>query len=283
MSVRYHHISILIVLLFIIVGGCTSSTKPNTSYSGFYPTTFNNLANHNPLLAQEFGKIPEIQDGISEKDTLALERICVYYDQNRKDFDSAFESMYDVGHPNVRKFCSPLQAFYWLALNDKLKQIDISNYTLVELLNEAWYKSGFEYDGTDRWTNFSAVTERLNSPELLDYYISRNFTYKRIRLRSLEDYKNPHIIFSKKQGECWLYTAFSVYCLKKAGYQAHAITVYHGNSTSPNHVACTYTDKSGKEYIIDNSLPAYIHRTGIYKKTAYLNIYPYYGKGYLSE
>jgi hypothetical protein len=234
-------------------------------------------------LAQEFGKIPEIQDGISERDALALERICVHYNQNRKDFDSAFQRMYDVGYPDVRKFCSPLQAFYWLALDDKLKQIDISNYSLKGLLNEAWYKSGFGYDGSGRWDDFSEVTQRLNSPELLDYYISRNFSYKRIRLRSLQDYKNPRIIFSKKQGECWLYTAFSVYCLKKAGYQAHAITVYHGNSPRPNHVACTFTDKDGDEFIIDNSLPAYIHRTGIYKKKAYLGIYPYYGKGYLSE
>jgi RAB protein geranylgeranyltransferase component A len=71
--------------------------------------------------------------------------------------------------------------------------------------------------------------------------------------------------------------------LKKAGYQAHAITVYHGNSTRPNHVTCLYVDKDGKEYIMDSSLPAYVHGTGIYEKTAYLDIYPYYGKGYLSE
>jgi hypothetical protein len=42
-------------------------------------------------------------------------------------------------------------------------------------------------------------------------------------------------------------------------------------------------DKDGNEYIIDNSLPAYVHGTSIYEKAAYLEIYPYYGKGYLSE
>ena len=117
----------------------------------------------------------------------------------------------------------------------------------------------------------------------MDFYVSRNFTYKKIRLRSLDDYKDPYIFFSKKQGDCWLYTTFCLYCLKKAGYQAHAITVYHGNSTRPNHVTCLYVDKDGKEYIMDSSLPAYVHGTGIYEKTAYLDIYPYYGKGYLSE
>ncbi|MGD8800988.1 MAG: transglutaminase-like domain-containing protein [Desulfobacterales bacterium] len=286
MKIRYHHICscLLIFLIFIIaVAGCTSSTKPNTPYSGPYPKTFNSLANHNPLLAQEFGKIPEIQDGISEKDAMALERICVYYNQNQKDFDAAFERMYDVGYPKVRKFCTPLQAFYWLALDDKLNQIDISKYALIGLLNEAWYKSGFGYDGTGRWDNFRDVTERLNSPRLVDFYVSRNFTYKKIRLRTLDEYKNPHIFFSRKQGECWLYTTFCLYCLKKAGYQAHAITVYHGNSKRPNHVTCLYVDKDGYEYIMDNSLPAYVHGTGIYEKAAYLEIYPYYGKGYLSE
>jgi hypothetical protein len=234
-------------------------------------------------LAQELGRIPEIQDGISETDEMALERIYIFYHQNQKNFDSAFERMYDVGYPEVRKFCSPLQAFYWLAIDNKLKQIDISNYSLTGLLNEAWYKAGFEYDGTGRWDDFNDVTERLNSPELVDYYESRNFTYKKIRLRSWDDHKNPHIIFSKKQGECWLYTAFSVYCLKKAGYQAHAITVYHGNSPRPNHVTCLFIDKDGRGYILDNSLSAYIHKTGIYERAAYLDIYPYYGKGYSSE
>ncbi|MGD8799555.1 MAG: hypothetical protein PVJ44_13575, partial [Desulfobacterales bacterium] len=85
------------------------------------------------------------------------------------------------------------------------------------------------------------------------------------------------------QGECWLYTTFCLYCLKKAGYQSHAITVYHGNSTRPNHVTCLYVDKDGNEYIMDNSLPAYVHGTGIYEKAAYLAIYQYYGKGFLSE
>ena len=101
-------------------------------------------------------------------------------------------------------------------------------------------------------------------------------------LRSLEEYKNPYHIFRMKHGECWLYTAFSVYCLRKAGYQAHAITVYHGKSQYPNHVTCTFIDKDGKEYILDNSLPAFIHPTGIYEKKAYLDIYPYVGKGYLT-
>jgi hypothetical protein len=281
-KLRPHSFILIVGLIAVILSGC-ASTKPNKPYSGPYPPNFDKLSNQNPLLARELGKIPEIQDGISEIDAMALERISYLYNQNQKHFNSVFKKMNDVGNANVRKFCTPLQALYWLALDDKLTQIDISNYTLIGLLNHAWYNSGFEYDGTGRWDDFSKVTERLNSPELVDYYVSRNFSYKKIRLRSLNDYKNPHIIFNKKQGECWLYTSFCTYCLRKAGYQAHAITVFHNLRTRPSHVTCEYIDKDGKEYILDNSLTASGVGYGIYKKDVYLNIYPYYGKGYLTQ
>ena len=276
----------LIVTIIFFLSGC-AKTKPNTAYKGPYPSSYNELLSKNLLLAKELGKLPEIQDGISENDAMALERISVFYNQNKKHFDSAFELMNDVGCENVRKYCTPLQALYWLALNDELKLIDISNYTHINLLNQAWYKAGFEYDGTGRWDDFNDVTTRLSSPALVDYYVSRNFTYKRVSLGSIHDYKNPYIIFSKKKGQCWLFTAFSVHCLKKAGYQAHAVTVFHGISLKPNHVACEYIDKDGKEYILDNSITVYGlgHGLGygIYEKKAYLGIYPYYGKGYLTE
>ena len=285
-AIEYYFSSAVLILSLIFLSSCASfgPTKPNLPYAGRqYPPILTELARKNPLLVQELGKLPELQNGISNTDAMALSRICLVYNQNQKDFNLAFERMYDVGYPDVRKFCTPLQALYWISLEDKLGKIDISNYTLITLLNKAWYKSGFELDGTGQWDDFGDVTERLNSPQLVDYYESRNFNYKRIKLRSLEEYKNPYHIFRMKHGECWLYTAFSVHCLRKAGYQALAITVYHGKSRYPNHVTCAFNDKDGKEYILDNSLPAYIHRTGIYEKKSYLDIYPYFGKGYLTR
>jgi hypothetical protein len=275
-----------LIVFLCFLGGCAGlgKTKPNEPYKGPYPSGFNELSAKNPLLAKELGKLPEIQDGVSEIDAMALERLCLFYNQNQRDFDLALDRMYGAGYPNVRKYCSPLQALYWLTLDDELSQIDISNFDLTALLNEAWYKSGFDYDGTtDRWDDFKEVTERLNSPELINYYEPRNFSYKKVRLGSAEDYKNPRYIFSEKVGECWLYTAFSVYCLKKAGYKAHAITVYFNESRSRVHVACAFIDKDGKEYILDNSLSVYVRSTGIYPKNEYLAIHPYCAKGYLSN
>lgn len=276
----------LVALGIILSGGCAGlgKTKPNEPYKGPYPSGFNDLSAKNPLLAEELGKLPEIQDGISEIEARALDRLCVFYNRNQRDFDLAFERMYDQGYPNVRKFCSPLQALYWLALDNKLDQIDISNFDLTALLNQAWYKSGFDYDGTTgRWDDFSEVTERLNSPELINYYEPRNFSYKRVKLHSALAYKNPRYIFRQKVGECWLYTAFTVYCLRKAGYKAEAITVYWNESFSRKHVACAFADKDGKEYILDISISAYSKSTGIYPKKNYLAIHPYCGRGYISN
>lgn len=284
MAVMKKNISRLF-LRSLIMGACVAClsgcgpTKPNIPHPGPYPSNFKKLSVSNKLLVQELSKIPEIQDGISEIDGMALERICVFYNKNQKDFDSAFERMYDEGNPDVRKFCTPLQALYWLALDDKLEQIDISNYDLIGLLNEAWYKSGFEYDGKGRWEDFNDVTERLNSPALVDYYEARNFTYKVVRGVD----KNPYYIFKYKHGDCEFYTSFSIYCLEKGAYRARAITVIHGRSTAPNHVTCEYIDRDGKEYILDNSLSAYVHKTGIYEKEGYLKIYPYVGEGYLTD
>jgi hypothetical protein len=258
-------------------------TKPNRPYEGPIPRAVSTLQEANPLLAEELMKLPEFRDGISASEAKGLENLLRLYEQDSAHFDQAFEEMNEIGRPEIRRYCGPLQALYWIALKGDLEKVDLSEFSLVELLNEAWYKPGFEYGDPDRWNGFGVVTDRLNSPELIDFYESRNFSYKRVRLRTRDDYKNPRILFGKKEGECWLYTAFSVYCLTKAGYEARAITVFHGNSTEPNHITCLYTDKDGKERILDNTLRAYIHTSGIYEKRVYLENYPYFGEGYVSR
>ncbi|MGD8368416.1 MAG: hypothetical protein PVG78_12310 [Desulfobacterales bacterium] len=258
-------------------------TRPNRPYEGPFPEVISALQEANPKLAEELLKLPEFQDGISASEAKGLENLFRLYEQDAACFDRAFAKIDQIGRPEFRKYSAPLQALYWVALKGDLKRVDLADFSLVELLNEAWYKSGFEYGDPDRWNGFGEVTDRLNSPELIDFYESRSFSYKKIRLRTLDDYKNPRILFERKQGECWLFTAFSVYCLTKAGYEARAITVFHGNSSVPNHVTCLYTDKDGKERILDNTLRAYIHTSGIYEKEVYLDNYPYYGEGYVSR
>jgi hypothetical protein len=83
------------------------------------------------LLAQEIGKLPEIQDGISDSEAIALEKLCDLYMKNPENFNKTFEKMYQVGKPEVRRYCSPLQAVYWLIMDGKTDAINIHNYDLT--------------------------------------------------------------------------------------------------------------------------------------------------------
>ena len=165
---------IVAILLCSIFGGCNSTgpTKPNEPYLGPHPLMFEEFAAKSPLLAQELFKLPELQDGISEKEVTALEDIMKLYDTNPEMFNGAFEQMYKTGIPEVRKYCSPLQAIYWLALDGKEKELvgTISKYDLEFLIYKAW-----EFDDNNRWTDFNEVTDRLNAPYLITIYSKMNF------------------------------------------------------------------------------------------------------------
>ena len=145
---------VITILNLIIFTGCSSfgPTKPNSPFSGPYPSTFNDLAIINPLLAEELGKLPEIQDGISDNDVVVLKEIVKVYKTNPKAFDKAFEKMYQVGLSEVRKYCSPLQALYWLAEDGKINELhsQIHDYSLGNLLRSSWnFNKHFELEVLD--------------------------------------------------------------------------------------------------------------------------------------
>ena len=53
---------------------------------------------------------------------------------------SSYQS-FRVGVPEVRRYCSPLQALYWMAEDGKHEEMDaiIDNYNLTDLLIWSWY------------------------------------------------------------------------------------------------------------------------------------------------
>ena len=62
-------------ILFVFFTNCASfgSTKSNIPFKGnTSPSVLNDLAQKNPLLMQELGKLPELQDGISTEEVKAL-------------------------------------------------------------------------------------------------------------------------------------------------------------------------------------------------------------------
>jgi hypothetical protein len=299
-----------LIVLLCFLGGCAGlgPTKPNKPYKGPYTSGFNELTAKNNLLAKELGKLPEITDGISENEANALNIIAKLYQENPNAFDSVFKQMYQIGLPEVRKYCSPLQAIFWLAEDDELDRDDapISDYSLKKLLDKAWkfddsvrlsedqitdilngiknstkkedylarrkrlttgmlqkvlieaYKKN-KYTFTkeareiiksikdSRWEDFDVVTARLNSPELINYYERRRFRY------GLRRYVvPPQYVFKHNVGACESITAFTVYCLQKAGYRAQAISQPLGGYW--DHQMCLF-EMNGKKYVMDNGRP----------------------------
>jgi hypothetical protein len=99
-------------------------------------------------LARELGKLPELQDGVDQDDLEALRVIRTVYRENPKEFDAAFAEMYKVGKPEVRRYCSPLQALYWLAEDGRFGGRKKS--MTIEVAASLWHNAASVKTGTFR-------------------------------------------------------------------------------------------------------------------------------------
>jgi len=330
-----------IALLCISIIGCVhlTSSRPNPTYLANIPSlspflssqekreitkiqsppnaraykSFEEIFKLEQKLAIELGRIPEFQDGINEKEVITLENFIEVLKVATENEKKALEEILAIGKPEYRKFCSPLQALFWLAEKGELnrEKNPLQNYTLGQLLGKAWtfmvefseeeavaiignrknkersqemlkeYRNGeislnqlnrwftmerndeeyieylyqdkkifSKYKGKDKWGDFDAVIERLNSPELVDYYQRNNFQY---------EFKggpyptgSAYHLFKTKRGECASYTEFAILCLRKAGYKAFEHHVSSPSRRVPYHIVCMFEDK-GKWFIMDNS------------------------------
>jgi len=318
-----HFLRFIIVLVFpLYFLSCASFslTKPNLPYAGnANPDVLSELAQTNPLLVNELGKLPELQDGVSEKEMSALNNIVELYRSDPANFENVFNEMYKVGIPEIRRYCSPLQALFWLAEEGHVKALNniVVDYSLEKLLDRVWtfetivFKSKSEvleiiaginkeaeketyldylenYNLAEmqlflfldykrnpkmfsrksrimikkaiamskiisRWDKFDVVVERLNSPELLDYYERNVISYKYQRGYG-EGPGEARRVFRNKYGHCAQISAFTVYILRKGGYEARRYIVADPVLRSPKgnfHRACLFMVK-GKKYIMDN-------------------------------
>lgn len=314
---------LLTILLCSIAGGCAllGSTKPNEPFHGSYPDSFEEIKERNPLLAKEIGKLPEIQDGISDNEKTSLDRLFEIYNNHQDLFNSVFNEMYSTGKPEIRKYCTPLQALFWVIEKNQYNDFRalFENYTIYKLLDLSWnfkkenflstrqietvieetknskikgeyldtYKNYgaskvekhllFDFDRKpswftwnarkilkeaqrlklEKWNEFDVVIERLNSPEIINHYEKRRINYQpwsTIPGASPGTPPNIRYVFKNSKGDCEYISAFTVYCLKKAGYDAyiwymptphgkwiwHAVTVYYDN---------------GRKMVMDNGRP----------------------------
>jgi hypothetical protein len=103
-----------------------------------------------------------------------------------------------------------------------------------------------------RWTDFNEVTERLNAPELIDYYERNRFHY--VDWKSLPSPSvSPEYVFEHNKGECVSITGFTVYCLLKGGYEAREIRV--ASYSSYDFHALTFFKIHDKKFVMDNGQP----------------------------
>lgn len=238
-----------ITLSFAFFMGCVtiSSTRPNTinrNYLGYEA-----FAKRNRLIADELSKLPEIQDGVSAEESKVVEKLIIIYDKNPESFDKTFNQFYQIGIPEVRQYCSPLQAFFWLIEDNKIEQAMnlFDKYDLNYLLMLAWQNKERK-----RWESFYDVTERLNAPELVHYYVKNNFTYTRGPINGV--WENAPNTFMRKNGHCIAYARFGDYCLSKAGYKTFIRSVdFPGKPCCSDHTAAGIILKNGSYLLVVDS------------------------------
>ncbi len=287
----------IICIVSLIIGCAVAPTKPNISAlyriptlkaqlqalpAKFQPsakeplpeevqTLFQQLYTLNPALALEIGRLPEFQGKVGKRQVVAMRRFVDLIENATADEKANLSMLLKEGKPEIRCYCTPLQAIFWLLEEDEcLLGPNLLQYPLKDILVYAW-----DFTEEHKWKDFEIVTERLNSPELINYYEHYNFRY----VSHGECPGSAKSIFKSKKGCCSDFTAFSEYCLRKAGYDARAIKVVSPTG-APYHVVCEY-EENGKKYIMDNSCRSCGSGKGITEKKIYTKELPHIGFGYI--
>jgi hypothetical protein len=226
--------------------------------------------------------------------------------------------MYQIGIPEIRKYCSPLQVLFWFAQDGgfSIQDNHLLDYSLETLLESTWKidesipelskeevvevinrirdkkqkRQFLQYieNGVDgvtintiyvtwknypkkfsrksrriilesmnkdpRWNDFDQVIDRLNAPELIDYYERKALRW--VDWRSLHYYPvSVRYIFKEKIGSCRSFSDFTVYCLRRGGYWSEKLAVNSPpGAPGPYHWVCQF-EMDGKKYVMDNGRP----------------------------
>ena len=175
------------------------ANKPNIPYPGRMSENFAKLEQWNPLLASEIRKLPEFQDGITIQEKKALDDLVELYADNPKVFSNAFKQMYQVGIPEVRKYCSPLQALFWLALEGDSETINyhIKKFRLKSLLNDTWDFSRNNLKG--KYLDLSRKQAKIAIQGYKEGWVDIGLPLDQLNNRILETYYEDSKSFNKKE------------------------------------------------------------------------------------
>jgi len=200
-----------------------------------------------PAVASEIGKLPEYQGQVADLQIRSLGRFLDLLTTASVDEKSNLRKLLEIGKPEYRRYCSPLQAIFWLLEKEEYNPKESPlKYSLNTLLKYSW-----KFSENERWQDFEVVTDRLNAPELINYYEIRQFKYE---FRS-DSSGNPYTLFRTKTGHCVDVSEFTVYCLNKGGYTASIRVVDPvPGGRGPYHVV-TLFEVDGNSFIMDNGRP----------------------------
>jgi len=204
-------------------------------------------------LGAEISKIPGYRSEITGKELVALNNLSNLLKTCTSQQTDTLESFLKIGLPTKRAYCSPLQAIMWVLETEN--DTAVLEYSLEQLLDKAW-----TFTEANRWNDFVVVIDRLNAPELINYYERMRFLYdsrKGTKKGKKADIKN---IFKTNIGNCVDVAAFTVYCMEKGGYKASFVNVHP--SRRGYHTVCRYK-VDGTKYILDNGRPDKFLRRGI--------------------
>lgn len=188
---------------------------------------------HNQELAIELKKLPDFKH-IEIKDVEAVEDI-LDLTKYESVFGTTFETIFNEGIKDKRKYCSPLEALVWIMYDyeraglerekpyekyyqRKYRQFwwDENDYALMRLVRFSWEKSSSSLDPQlKKWENFDEVVDRLNSPSL--YYLGARIIKIETEIH-FGPAQTPEKTFRTKLGDCDDRARLVNYCLLKNGY-----------------------------------------------------------------
>jgi hypothetical protein len=195
-------------------------------------------------VALEVNKLPEFQGKIGDPQIQALSRFLKVLANASYAEKANLDRFLNSGLPKVRKYSALLQAIFWVL--EKKEDEKILTYSLETLLDKAW-------DFSDsRWEDYETVTDRLNTPRLVNYYQKKRFVF----VPYPEHPWNPRALFETHKGSCIEFTSFALVCLKKAGYKAAVYKPPWKSDELPGfHQVTLFRGKSGRFYVMDNGRP----------------------------
>ena len=224
---------------------------PNPPFSGTLPEEFTKAFAGNSWVTSEIGKLPELQDGISRYEEAALVQMARWCERRKKRCDELFTEMDKYGIPKVRKFNTPLQTFFWaMESHDRwslssIAKADIDVESELELfIVDVW--SGSLRKSETTWVDFDVVSDRLNSPKLLLFWMTKYIAYDYDSdplCCAQTRYKSPKRVLSERNGDSLSQSAFSKRVLRKNGYDAYLMFVDMPDSSG--HGLCFWYSETG--------------------------------------